>query len=151
MHSHRRHHQHHPAITTPTDHEPRPWFCRDKECPKFKVEKATDEYEQRVYEEASWVGFNTTGLKFELAMGRASASLARYFKGQNEDEEKMNITTPLATLMRLEEYGGYDIVNNFTIALVLPSAQQDKPPKPSLEGVILWWWCDWRGVIGVVV
>lgn len=137
---------HHPACASPprptgaaladqlADHEPNPWFCRDKECPTFKVKKTTDQYEQREYDAAAWVAFNTTGLKFELAMGRASASLARYFKGQNEQEVKMNLTTPLATLMRLEERGGYDINNNFTIALVLPAAQQHDPPKPSLEG-----------------
>lgn len=113
------------------DHK-KPWFCRGKDCPHFDVEHKAEGYELRTYEKAAWVTYNTTGLKFELAMGRAFTGLYRYFSGNNKGEHKMDLTTPYVTEMNVTE-GSTTTERNYTIGLLVPHEFQDDVPKPTLD------------------
>lgn len=42
------------CVIPASDGDTPPWFCRGKDCPRFKVEKKTEDYELRKYEESEW-------------------------------------------------------------------------------------------------
>lgn len=45
--------------------------------------------------------YNASDTKYEVAYTKAAAKLMKYFKGANEDEVEMDITTPTLAAMKL--------------------------------------------------
>lgn len=51
--------------------------------------------------ETTWVETKVTDSKYEVAYTKAATKLMKYFKGANEEEMKMEITTPTLAAMKL--------------------------------------------------
>ena len=79
------------------------------ECPPFEVGDKGEGWEERTYEAGKWAVTKLTDTKYELAYTRAAAKLMRYFKGSNEDEERMELTTPTLASLKLEKDAGVSV------------------------------------------
>jgi len=116
------------------DHD-EPWFCHNLDCPRFEVKKSTEKWEEREYEEANWVGTHIEGNRFEIAITKAFTRLYKYIDGNNLEEEKINMTAPVAAQFFPEE-GFRTAEKNFTVAFFLPFAYQKDPPKPRDRAIV---------------
>ncbi len=67
------------------------------------MEDDRDSYEVRTYDKGHWIEYNVTDKKYEIAYTKASAALMKYFKGQNEDEITMELTTPTLAMLKLSK------------------------------------------------
>lgn len=107
--------------------------CRRSECPRFDLEDDRETYQVRTYEKSMWVETNVSDTKYELAYTRASAKLLRYFKGNNENETKMDLTTPTLAALKLDK-DAQGSEKNYTFGMWLnPDAIEDEAPEPKDE------------------
>jgi len=80
-----------------------PDFCHGLECPPFKLLKNTSNYQLRQYEGAKFVGTTIEGSNFEVAITKAFARLYKYISGDNVDNKKISMTTPVITFIKPDE------------------------------------------------
>lgn len=73
-----------------------PDFCRNYECPKYKVvTKLRNDIEVREYEESKWASVSMMGMSYNFMVKKAYRSLASYFNGANTKDEKIKMTIPV--------------------------------------------------------
>eukprot|EP00887_Chlorella_sp_A99_P004820 scaffold4.g4820.t1 len=101
------------AICTGDVHKwKRPDFCGDADCPRFKTEDSTDNYDIRTYQKTKWVTtWVNDSSRFEWAYSKGTSRLQKYFKSGNDKKESIELTTPtLAGLvLKKEERSGGNI------------------------------------------
>ena len=104
----------------------RPEFCREGDCPTFEALPAGEGYEARRYGATEWSS---------VEEGRQSGfmSLFRYISGENAEERRIPMTTPVLMTSYLD--GGAADRMSFWIA------KEDQPgPTPIEEGVTVGEW-----------
>ncbi|GAB1599557.1 hypothetical protein Ahia01_000233000 [Argonauta hians] len=74
-----------------------PAFCRENQCPQFKVISKTDDYELREYKRSHWVATSRETPKPVHSGSGMFFSLLRYIQGQNADKKSISMTVPVAT------------------------------------------------------
>jgi hypothetical protein len=109
-----------------------PKFCRGYDCPKFKVLKTDGNHELRKYKPATWIATNVTDMKFDDATAEGIKRLMKYTSGENENETKIETTTPYFTLL-YPSGQGRAVDTRFTVQYFLPFKLQDYPPEPKAE------------------
>ncbi|KAG7675056.1 hypothetical protein Ndes2526B_g07903 [Nannochloris sp. 'desiccata'] len=115
----------------------KPEFCGNSECPPFEVEDDRDSYEVRTYEGGHWVQYNVTDKKYEIAYTKASVALMKYFKGKNEAELTMDLTTPTLAALKLSK-DSQESKRDYVFSLWLDpedfkEEEDEKPPQPDDE------------------
>lgn len=111
-----------------------PDFCHGLECPPFKLLKNTSQYQVREYEGAKFVGTTIEGSVFEAAITKGFTKLFRYISGNNVDNKKISMTTPVITFVRPDE-DFKSAEKNYTVAFYLPAQFQGNPPEPKDEEI----------------
>jgi hypothetical protein len=111
-----------------------PWFCHDLDCPEYTVVNKTDDYEVREYKGGQWAATEVDGSGFTVAMTRGFARLFQYISGDNEEKQKIKMTTPVAMRIRTEPVFA-KTTNNYTIAFWVPEILQGRAPKPTSDDV----------------
>ncbi|GAB4818132.1 hypothetical protein N2152v2_005178 [Parachlorella kessleri] len=80
----------------------KPEWCRDHDCPKFKVVNSADGYETRTYEPATWAYVKMKGVRHpDEAVMEGFAHLFKYINGDNEAGDNIPMTVPVAHNMSL--------------------------------------------------
>ena len=104
------------------------------------MEDDRDSYEVRTYNKSHWVRIKITDKKYEMAYVKAAAALMKYYKGQNEDDETMDMTTPILAAMKLEKDAqGSERDYEFSMWLD-PESFDEEPPKPKDEDLKIEEW-----------
>lgn len=109
----------------------RPAFCGNLDCPEFEVkEHLGNGVQRRRYAPNSWAVTDVNEKSFESATIVGYQRLLRFFKGDNELQVGLDVTAPVATLVRVDKEG--DFKEGFTVAFYLPQEfqlQYDKSRK----------------------
>ncbi|GAB4814267.1 hypothetical protein N2152v2_001313 [Parachlorella kessleri] len=108
----------------------KPDFCGNSECPPYKLEKRTDNYEIRTYEGGKWVTTEVKDNKYELAYTKATARLIKYFKGGNDNKTSLELTTPTLAHLKLDKEGD-GTERDYTFAYWIPPQAQKDTPQPA--------------------
>lgn len=112
-----------------------PWFCHDLDCPQYvSVKNITDlelsPVELRRYAAGNWVSTVVLDVKsYEGAVAKGFWRLFRYISGENEQEQKVEMTAPVR--VKVLPGQGPACESNFTISFFIPSEFQADPPKPT--------------------
>jgi len=135
----------------------KPDFCRELDCPNFKVEEKSTFYELRCYDTYNWVSTDAEdrsnmmrGGKFFKKMvkymsggkrekyskkeGKSSSAfwrLFRYISGENDMKEKIPMTVPVLMSKPLDSKKPV----NKTMSFFIPLKNQENPPKPTDDEV----------------
>jgi hypothetical protein len=108
-------------------------FRSKSECPPYDLEDDRDSYEVRTYDGGHWVQYNVTDKKYEIAYTRANAALMKYFKGKNDAELTMNLTTPTLAALKLKK-DSQESERDYVFSLWLDpedfEKEEERPPKP---------------------
>lgn len=111
----------------------KPDFCGKLECPPFKLADDRESYEIRTYEKGHWVHINVTDKKYETAYVKGAAALLKYFKGDNEDEKHMEITTPTLAAIKMSK-DAQETEREYIFSMWIDPAEfKEEPPKPKNE------------------
>uniref|UniRef100_W5MJJ9 Heme-binding protein 1 n=2 Tax=Lepisosteus oculatus TaxID=7918 RepID=W5MJJ9_LEPOC len=109
-------------------------FCTEtKECLFFDLICKTPNYEVRHYDATKWVSTDVQAYFLETAAGKGFMRLYKYITGANEDGVKIDMTAPV--IIRIPEDKKLLEPAVYTINFLLPSAYQEKAPKPTNEEV----------------
>lgn len=125
------------AICTGDVHKwKRPDFCGDADCPRFKTEDSTDNYDIRTYQKTKWVTtWVNDSSRFEWAYSKGTSRLQKYFKSGNDKKESIELTTPtLAGLvLKKEERSGGNIEtdSSYSFSYWIPEDFQEDTPQPT--------------------
>merc|ERR1712216_1111819 len=107
-----------------------PWFYHGLEGPSFTEKNTTSSgLEIRSYPESYWTATTVTGKNMDSAGSEAFMRLFRYISGDNERNEKIEMTVPV--LASVVPGQGPFCEENFTYHFYLPKKFQSNPPKPS--------------------
>ncbi|KAL0037464.1 hypothetical protein WJX79_009551 [Trebouxia sp. C0005] len=111
-----------------------PDFCHGLECPPFKLLKNTSQYQLREYEGAKFVGTTIEGSNLEVAITKGFTKLFKYISGNNVDNAKISMTTPVITFVK-PSADFKTAEKNYTIAFYLPQQFQGEAPAPKDDEV----------------
>merc|ERR1712060_76545 len=112
-----------------------PWFYHGLEGPSFTEKNQTSSgLEIRSYPESYWTATTVTGKNMDSAESEAFMRLFRYISGDNERNEKIEMTVPV--LASVVPGQGPFCEENFTYHFYLPREFQQDPPKPTDDRVV---------------
>ncbi|XP_028268872.1 heme-binding protein 2 [Parambassis ranga] len=104
-------------------------FCFEtQECLLFHPICEANGYEVRYYESVKWVSTDEKFFWMDIAVMKAFRRLYKYITGENENGEKIQMTTPVV-VKRPKEQGFR--MNDYTISFLLPADYQKNAPKPT--------------------
>ncbi|DBA72585.1 TPA: hypothetical protein ACH3X2_010338 [Trebouxia sp. C0005] len=106
-----------------------PPFCHGHECPPFTVLESTSRYQLRQYEDAKYVETTIEGSGASAAVTKGYTRLFRYISGNNVDNAKIDMTSPVIIFERSSD-GFKSAEKNYTIAFYLPQQFQGEAPAP---------------------
>jgi hypothetical protein len=110
----------------------RPDFCGKSDCPRFKTDEHTDNYDVRTYEKSKWATTVVNDTKYELAYTKGTTRLMKYFKGGNEKDESIDLTTPTLVFVPLkEEKDNGETERCYQFSYWLGEDHQEEPPQPT--------------------
>ncbi|MBN3310194.1 HEBP2 protein, partial [Amia calva] len=104
-----------------------------KECLVFDPICDSPKYEVRHYGATKWVSTDVESYVLEIAAGQGFMRLFKYITGANEDGLNIDMTAPV--IIRIPEDKKMWEPAIFTVSFLLPSAYQEKAPKPTNEQV----------------
>ncbi|XP_077342314.1 heme-binding protein 2-like [Lithobates pipiens] len=110
----------------------KPKFCRELDCPVYRLVKQYDKFEHRAYEATRWVRTPLESDFFGLGMVTSFRRLYKYITGSNAEEMKINMTVPVVIYVPLNQ----PPAGNSTMSFFVPHEVQD-PPKPTDPKVYL--------------
>merc|ERR1711976_954931 len=112
----------------------KPSYCRGNDCPRFTVLEQGEDYELRLYEEAMWV--STEALSIDGSdRPNLFMRLFNYIDGQNENNEKIAMTSPV--LNKITPGSGPNCESVFKQSFFVPYSRQEDAPEPSADNVYL--------------
>ena len=90
-----------------------------------------------MYEPATWVSYKTKSMLIykSEAITEAFMTLFRYISGENQEEKKIPMTTPVTNAIFPGH--GPNCESNLTMSFYLSPEFQKDPPKPTEKGVYL--------------
>lgn len=106
-----------------------PPFCHGHECPPFTVLESTSRYQLRQYEDAKYVETTIEGSGASAAVTKGYTRLFRYISGNNVDNAKIDMTSPVIIFERSTD-GFKSAEKNYTVAFYLPQQFQGEAPAP---------------------
>ncbi|XP_022110842.1 heme-binding protein 2-like [Acanthaster planci] len=106
-----------------------PFFCHELECPKFKEDYNSSDYQIRRYETSKWVSTTITGIDYQAASEEAFLRLYEYIQGQNDQKVKIPMTVPV--INSVQPGLGPVCASNFTFSFFVPFEFQSNTPKPT--------------------
>eukprot|EP00057_Strongylocentrotus_purpuratus_P020680 XP_011675154.1 PREDICTED: heme-binding protein 2 [Strongylocentrotus purpuratus] len=106
-----------------------PLFCNGIACPAFTVIHSSEEYEERQYSESKWVSTEIMSMDRRSAVRQGFRSLFSYIRGNNDQNQKIAMTAPVAT--RVIPGQGPACESNFTVSFFIPAEHSANPPTPS--------------------
>ncbi|XP_069810476.1 heme-binding protein 2-like [Dendropsophus ebraccatus] len=104
-----------------SDHNQRPVFCGDNDCPKYQLVKQYEGFEHRKYDATQWISTSVLAGKQSINIG--FWNIFQYFNGSNSAGLKMKPTVPLVIMVP-----GNQTVN-LTMSAFLSESLKN-PPKP---------------------
>lgn len=132
------------------DGDKTPWFCHDRDCPRFKTMREWGSFSIRRYTSSVWAAVCLRGAQHEEALWRGTAELMNYIKGDNDNETALWGGTPFAHHVSLseEQLDAWNasahnqpslewLHKTVCVAYYLPEKYQGntRPPKPSNDAV----------------
>ncbi|KDD76121.1 SOUL heme-binding protein [Helicosporidium sp. ATCC 50920] len=120
------------TISQNLQEDPKPDFCGDYECQTFEVACKTDNYEVRKYPKGKYVITSIEGGAYTAAYAQAVYRLSNYFKGDNDEGDKFELTTPLVLHVK---WSGDEFEKTYSFGYWLPEDKQEKPPAPKSANV----------------
>lgn len=94
--------------------------------------------EERHYVASKWVSTTIEGMSHEDARSVGFQRLFKYITGNNENNQKVDMTAPVAT--KIVPGAGPNCENSFTVSFYIPTELQDNPPEPSASDVFIEEW-----------
>ncbi|XP_077980243.1 heme-binding protein 2-like [Glandiceps talaboti] len=107
----------------------KPDFCRDLDCPKYKVLSSGKGFEEREYEAAKYTSTLVSSMDYRDATYKGFMKLFDYISGNNKQGVKVEMAAPVAVQVQPGE--GPACESNYTVNFFVPFADQDSPPEPS--------------------
>merc|ERR1711893_204715 len=112
----------------------KPRFCRDLDCPIYTVLQSFNGYELRSYVPGRWSSTVTRSVGWDGNNGMFW-KLFQYISGANENEETLDMTTPVLT--KVEPGSGMFSMTTFTRSFYIEYGRQDSAPAPTADDVFL--------------
>eukprot|EP00123_Amoebidium_parasiticum_P020746 comp5570_c0_seq1/m.1485 comp5570_c0_seq1/g.1485 ORF comp5570_c0_seq1/g.1485 comp5570_c0_seq1/m.1485 type:complete len:230 (-) comp5570_c0_seq1:66-755(-) len=113
----------------------KPAFCKGLECPLFKVENSTSEYEIRHYDAALWAVTETEDYDVDGASRQSFMKLFHYISGENALQTKIEMTAPVTIVIKPGD--GPFCKTTFRMGFFVPLKYQNPqgPPSPTSPDV----------------
>lgn len=115
-------------------HHKKPWFCHDLQCPRYKLLNSSDGYETRRIKATRWVTTDVEAFSLALATGTGFQRLFSYISGNNEDQQKIEMTAPVLT--HVAPGAGPFCNSKYSVSFFVGEAGAPAP-KPSSEDVYI--------------
>jgi len=117
----------------------KPWFCHKLDCPAFQVvgnyTNKKDGFEERCYPETAWVMTSKVvdASENDIETRDMFMKLFKYIQGENEKQEKIEMTVPVFTYSQLKK----DDPSKRYISMhfFVPPTQEKNIPKPTRDDV----------------
>jgi len=101
----------------------RPEFCNGLDCPDYEVrERLGNDIQLRRYDPSTWAVTHVDMKLYETATTTGFQRLFKYIEGDNELEEKIPMTAPVVTTIRLDDDDNFK--DDFTVSFFLPFKYQ---------------------------
>ncbi|XP_054615761.1 heme-binding protein 2 [Dunckerocampus dactyliophorus] len=108
-------------------------FCSETEqCLLFDLICETEYFEVRHYKGVKWVTVTETSYIMEFAAMKAFKQLYKYINGENENGQKIEMTSPVIVKIVDKKFWEMGI---YTVSFLLPKEHQSNPPKPANTNV----------------
>lgn len=106
--------------------------CEDgTRCPEYTVVEAGRGYERRAYGPGLWVSTRVAGMGYQEATREGFMRLFSYIQGENEQNTKIAMTSPVVDKVMANE-DWTDFHRNLTISFYVSSEfMEDGPPRPT--------------------
>ncbi|XP_021456573.1 heme-binding protein 1 isoform X1 [Oncorhynchus mykiss] len=101
----------------------------DREKVPFTLITCKENYEKRVYNQASWACITVREDTYEQSICAGFMKLMRYICQQNTSGNYLGMTLPIVTVVRTDDSRS-SLSRDVTVAYYLPSQHQDQPPTP---------------------
>ena len=126
---HHRHQHHHKDNRKPRSP---PWFCHDLQCPRYKLLNQSEGYETRRVAGTRWVTTDVEAFSLALATGTGFQRLFAYISGDNELQQKIEMTAPVLT--HVAPGAGPFCKSKYSVSFYVGEAGTPTP-KPNSEDV----------------
>ncbi|XP_054715617.1 uncharacterized protein LOC129225088 [Uloborus diversus] len=103
-------------------------FFRRTESPKYQVIKKHHEFEDRLYDNSTWLTMAVAGPQLEAAQKEIYPHLYKYFQGQNSEGLKINWLTTVRT--GIQSCYGASCATVFSMAFLIPEEHAKRAPQP---------------------
>ncbi|KAH6806621.1 hypothetical protein C2S51_031452 [Perilla frutescens var. frutescens] len=101
--------------------------CAKNECPSYTVVHTQKEFEIRSYKDAQWLSSpKIPSISYKPAASKGFLMLLAYIKGENLENVKINMTSPVLVGVQDSAY---------TVYFYLPENYQNKAPKPVMDEI----------------